>query len=891
MDGRGRQYLDRRMKVNQTFGRIIRVILLAVFCLAVWTATPRAEEPVSYSLANGLKVILIENHRAPVVSMLVWIKAGSASEGPGEHGLAHLIEHMLFKGTGRRGPGQVAREVESSGGHINAYTSFDQTVYYIDMASRFTARGLDVLSDMVFHPSFDPEEFAREKEVVLEEIRLGRDNPDRKVSRALFAEAYRVHPYGRPIIGFMEGVRGFTREDAARFHSRWYRPDNMILVVSGDFDPAGIRPLIGEGFGRVASAGVPKDERPPEPPQAGARFEVIRADVSMARLSIGFPIPAFKNPDTRTLDLLAEILGRGRTSRLFRQVKRNKELVHSIGAGAYTPKDPGLFVISAQLDAGKMTAALAAITEQVTALGKNPVRAEELDRARLGVQVAFVHSRMTMSGEARTAANFEVLEGDVHGKDRYLAALEKLTPEDLKKAAARYLRPERMIVAVMIPQGAADPPDEKTLAAAVARGAAAGRPESSAKTYTLDNGVRLVVKPDSSLPLVSIRAAFLAGLRSEKPADNGISNFTAEVWDRSTTSLTAEELARAVENMAAGIGSFSGRNSFGLEAEFMSRRLDRGLELFTDVLLNPAFDPLEMEKVRPNILAAIKQRQDRMPARTFRLFARTMYQGHPYGMDTLGPPENVRRFAAEDLRAFYRQRARPENAVITVVGDVAPDDIRDRLARLLASWRGKSASPPQPAPPESWTGVRLAQDPVDREQAHFVLGFPAPGMESPDRYALEVLDAVLSGQAGRLFVEMRDKRSLAYNVTSFYSPGLGTGAFGLYIACEPMKYGQARAGFLDIIEEVRTAPVSGRELAGAKEYILGSYEIGRQRYDAQAAEATFDLLYGLGLDYPERYTAGIAAVTADDVLRVARKYLNPERSVEVVVGPVKAAAE
>ena len=569
--------------------------------------------------------------------MLVWIKAGSASEGPKEHGLAHVIEHMLFKGTARRGPGVVAREIESSGGHINAYTSFDQTVYYIDMAARFTPRGLDVLSDMVFHPAFDAGEFAREKEVILEEIRRGQDNPDQRISQALFAQAFRVHPYGRPIIGFMESVRGFTPDDAARFHRRWYRPDNMVLVVSGDFDPAAVRPLMEQGFGR-ARPGRPglRTNAPPEPAQAGPRFEIIPADVSTARLQVGFPIPEFRNSDTHALDLLAEILGQGRTSRLYQRVKRDRELVHSIGAGAYTPRDPGLFVISAQLEADKIADALAAVTEQVAALGREPVRAEELDRARLGVQVAFVYSRMTMSGEARTAANFEVLEGDVRGKDRYLSAPGEIDPG--RPAGRRRPVPEARPddrgrdgpARLEEPAGRKNPPPGRRTRSgrrsihALPR-TRVGRPNLHPGQRGAPGGeARFVPAP------VSVRAAFLAGLRFETPADNGISNFAAEVWDRSTASLSAEELARAVENMAAGIGSFSGRNSFGLEAEFMSRHLDRGLELFTDVLLHPAFDPAEVEKVRPNILAAIRQGREQMPARTFRLFAQTMYQGHPY---------------------------------------------------------------------------------------------------------------------------------------------------------------------------------------------------------------------------------------------------------------------
>jgi zinc protease len=879
---------------NKFFQVPLFVFLTLALALSASIAT--AADPVDYLLPNGLRVILIENHRAPVTSMLVWVKIGSRKERSGEHGLAHLMEHMMFKGTTTRGPGEIAREVEASGGQINAYTSFDQTVYYINMASRYTIRGLDILADMVFNPALDPVEFKREKEVVVEEIKRGEDNPDRKLSEKVFETAYQVHPYGRPIIGFSETVRNVSLDTAKAFHQRFYRPDNMVLVVAGDFNIDEIKPIIEKSYGQNDSGKEPKSDIPVEPPQKKIRPIIVREDVKTAQVMMGFHIPEFKHPDTIALDMLAEIMGEGRSSRLYSSLKRDKQLVHGISAGAYTPHDPGLFVVSAELDTDKTQPAISAIIREIKKLQTTPVTPQELARAKLNVQAYFIHSRATMSGEARTAASYQVLGGDWRAKDRYLADIENITADDIMAAAKKYLTVDNLTAGVMVPKDEAPNLTDDAIVSAVKTGevetapATAKPSETPAETkileYKLDNKARLVVKPDPSLPLVSVRAAFLGGVRYETKDNNGINNFMAEIWDRGTTRLSAEELARQTENMAASISSFSGRNSFGLEAEFLAKFLDPGLDLFAEVLTQPAFSPDETEKARPVILAAIKRQQDQMPSRTFTLFAKTLYDGNPYSLNTLGTEDTVQKITAKDIRAYYEKYARPDNLVITVVGDVDPEHIKDRLNRLLADFQGKAASPPAIPAPKKWQGVREAEDKVEKAQTHLVWGYLAPSMASSDRYALEVLDSVLSGMGGRLFVELRDKQSLAYTVTSFYSPGLDTGAFGFYIAFDPAKYEQAREGFDKIITEITQKPITDQELAAAKEYILGSYDIGLQSYGAQASELAFNDLYDLGLDYSQKYIEGISKVTAEDVLKAAKKYLNKDQMVKVVVGPV-----
>jgi zinc protease len=312
--------------------------------------SPSPSGVTRYALDNGLTVILQENHSVPVVAFNVWVRAGSAEETDAESGIAHVHEHMLFKGTERRGVGEIAKAIESSGGHINAYTSFDQTVYYDVIASRYLETGLDVLADAVQNSTFDPSELAKEKEVVLEEIKRSEDMPGAKLSKALFGLVYRVHPYRRPIIGTENHVRSFSREMILDFYRRWYVPNNMVLVGVGDFSTADARSKIERAFGAFKPRPALDHRREAEPPQQQMRLGVVPEETQQGYLMLGFPTHGIRHSDTAALDVLAIVLGQGESSRLYRRVKSDQGKVHAVRAQSYVMKDPGLFLVSALLD-------------------------------------------------------------------------------------------------------------------------------------------------------------------------------------------------------------------------------------------------------------------------------------------------------------------------------------------------------------------------------------------------------------------------------------------------------------------------------------------------------------------------------------------------------------
>ena len=859
-----------------------------------------AEE--SFYLANGLKVILVEQPGSPVVSMRVLIRTGAADENTrSEYGLAHLMEHMAFKGTSRYPePGIISSLVERNGGDMNAYTSSDVTVYYINMPSEQVGLGLDILGDMIFNPLYDPKEYGLEKEVVIEEIKRGRDNPDRLLTERFFEAAYPDHPYGRPVIGFEETVRNVTVKEAKDFHDRHYRPDNAVLVVTGGFDKAKVMEAVDKYYAVVPKPETPFDRMPAPAlaPAAGPAVKVELSDqVAQAKVFIGFRGPAGRDPEAPVMDLLSSVLSGGKSTRLREVIKDEKKLVTSISTGAYTPRYQGSFFISLETEPAKVTAAVSAVWAELEKLVSSPPADEELSRARALAEKSFLAGQESAQGLAGQITEFENMFGDWRLRDAYLPLWNRTSQAELLQSAAKHFRPKNLSMVVMLPKKAPDDhstyPTEKELTDLARKlnlplsAAEAVKAAPSFQEMKLKSGPRLLVMRDATLPLVTARVATLGGLLAEKPDQQGLANLMNVVWVKATEKQSAAALARALEDVGASIYSASGRNSIGISSSFLATNREAGFKLFTEVLTSPAFSLEDVEKLRPEILAQIKAQDEQLSGRVFRLLAKNLYPGgHPYSRDLLGTADSVNKLTPADLKKYYEELVRPENLIIAVAGDVEPQKVRDTLDELLAGWKpeGKGLAvsiPKAPAPIKEFSTV---SEKLDRAQTHLAFGFQAPGLGSSEGPALEVLASYLSGMSGPLFRELRDQQSLAYTVYAAYNPGLGIGSFNFYIATDPKKVDTALKGFEEIIERTRKNPISAEELEGAKRYIIGNTKSRLQTVSSRTYQAILNDLYGLGLDYDDKRLAQIEKVTADEVRAAAEKYLNKNHGILVTLG-------
>jgi zinc protease len=871
-----------------------------------------ADSPTHFeALSNGLTLLLRELHVSPVAELQIWAKVGSADERPGEQGLAHFHEHMLFKGTERRGVGAVAGEIEGVGGRVNAYTSYDVTVYHATVPSNGLPVALDVLSDAIRFSVFEPSEIAREIEVVLEEIRRGEDSPSQVLGNAVFAHSYRLHPYRAPILGTSESVAGFDRRRVRAFFERWYAPDNLVVVAAGDFDTRELREGIAAAFEGSHPARTPR-ARVAEPPRTELRGSVVRRPFERASFELTYGVPNFRDPDAPLLDLLAFVLGEGESSRLVRRVKEQAGLADRVDASAYTPLDPGLFGASAELEPTHADDCIAAVAAEVERLRAEPVTQDELERARANFLATEYFERESVSGIARKLGSFQVLGGDWRSEERYLATVRAATRADLQRVAHDYFAHEAMTATLLYPSRVRVAPDEERVVAAVLRGvehtrrafaapialpisgrgtapaADAARGVESAgalHSYRLPNGAALHVLPRREVPVVAVRAAFLGGLLAESEQNSGLTSFLTSMWMRGTRARSAADFARAVESLAADIDGFAGRSSLGLTLETPTPQLAPALDLFAEVLLEPGFDPTELGREKRDTLAALARREDRVAERAFDLFTQTLFERHPYRLPLIGTKRSVRAFRVEALEAHHARLVRAPNLVLAVAGDVDPDAIAARLSALLADLDGGEFEAPSPAPEPPLHAIRIAELRKRRAQAHLVLGFRGLDVRDDDRFALELVAQILAGQGGRLFLELRDRQSLAYSVSAVNVEGVAPGFFAVYIGTAPEKLDLAREGILLELRKLVESPPADEELRRAQNYLTGNFAIDQQRSAVRAGQIALDALYGLGADASTRYVERVLSIGKDDVLRVARRVLDLDAYALAMVRP------
>src|SRR6266478_6583089 len=528
-------------------------------------------------LPNGLTIIVQEDHSAPVASVQAWCSTGSIDED--QHlgaGLSHILEHMLFQGTKTRGKNEIAQKIQDVGGYINAYTSFDRTVFWIDVPKDGVATALDILADAMMNSTLPPEEYQKEQEVIRREFAMGMDDPDRVAGLLLFATAYQRHPYRFPVIGELEIYNQLTQEQVMQYYKTRYVPNNLTFVVVGDVDAEKIRQQLAELFKSYPEKSLKPVFVPAELPQLGRREVHQEFSTELTHLSLAWHIPEVTNPDVPALDLLSTILGDGRSSRLYRRVREEAGLAFGISAFSYTPGDPGLFGIDATVDPKKREAAEQLVLHILDQVKQAGITAEELKKAKKISLSHHLGALTTMRGQASDIGSNWLLTRNLNFSRDYLDAVQKVTLEDVKRVAAHYLTNENLTVISLNPKGSLLPK------AGTAKPISAGEVQK----FELSNGLRLLVREDARLPLVAVGAVFRSGLLAETPQTNGITRLMAKALLKGTTTRTAEQIANEIEAVGGSMSSEASNNTFNVSLEVTKPDVKLVVELLSDVLLN-----------------------------------------------------------------------------------------------------------------------------------------------------------------------------------------------------------------------------------------------------------------------------------------------------------------
>ena len=853
-------------------------------------------------LPNGLTLLVKRDTTAPVVAIITWVKAGYFDESDDVSGVAHVLEHMYFKGTPTRAPGEIAKETKAGGGFLNAGTIYDHTSYYTVLPAARLDAGLDIQFDAYANSLIDAGELARELEVIIQESKRKADNPDAVVSETLYALLHDRHRMRRWRIGHEAALRSFTRDTVHGFYRAHYRPSNTVLAIVGDVHPGAVRDAVAARWGTLADGSAPRDRGPAEDAAPGFRWREMAGDIAQGHVAIGWRTPPTNHPDTPRLDLAAAVLGSGRASRLYRAV-RERQLASDIGAYNYTPTELGVFTIHAEGRADRLADAARATWAELHAFTRDGVSERELVRARRLYEARWLRRLESMDGQAMYLAEWEAA-GDWRLGDRYLASLVAATPTEVADAVRRHLDPAQASVVVYQPRGAGP-------LGAVAAGARAwldaanaghaplagvvdaplvviapGAPErveerGPTAVYRTARGVPVLVRRRPGAPMVHIAVTAVGGAVADGEATAGRTALAMRASVKGTLLRDAAALARATEELGGSISPNISSDGYGWSLSVPRPRFAEATALLAEVVLQPRFDAGAVDAERSKLLSDLLSLRDDMYSYPMRLMLDAAYAGHPYGLSAMGTEASLAQLDAGALRDWHAAVLRGAPLAIAVAGDVDAGE----AAALLAGAFGALHAAPVPAwPAAPWPArARTNAEHRDKQQTAFCVGYPGAARRDTARFSAALLAGIASGLGGRFFDELRDRKSLSYSVVATPRERPLGGLFSAYLATGPEREDEARAALVAEFAKLREAPVTDDELHRAREYALGSHAIRQQSGAAVLGDVLDAWLFGDGLAELDEWEGHVRAVTPGDILAFAQRHFDDARRVEGIV--------
>jgi len=859
---------------------------------AIEAPTAPAEGERIERLPNGLQVIVRERHVGGVAAFRIYIGAGSLNEGEyAGAGISHLLEHVVSGGsTPTRSEDQIRAALEAIGARTNAHTSKQFVCYHGEAGADRIGELIPIVADYVMNARIEQAEFDREFEVVQRELERAEADPDHVLWRLADENFFLEHPARHPVIGYLDVLRNLTRDDLAAFCRRTVRPDNAVVVAVGDFDADAVLRQIRAVFGDWPRRAAPSVVLPPRLPQTAPRFAEQPMDVASVRMLLEFPTVPLTHPDLYPLDILAFVLGEGRSSRLVADLRERQGLVQAIACFSYTPAgyDGGRFSVLLQAEPPKAEAARAAVLDHLVRVAREGITAEELaaaKRQKISEHAFTLQTCGTIASDLGTSA---LLVGDPHFSDRYVRNIQAVTRDEVKRVAAEYLRPETLC------ETAVRPTAEPAAGEAGAQPAPARTERPEIISRVLENGVRLLVCPVKDHPTVSIQMVVRGGLSIETEKNAGISHFMSRMLLKGTSRRSASRIAETLDAMGAEMDAASGRNTIYLSARCLAGDFERTFDLAAECLLEPTFPPQEVQHVRAQVLADLVQLEDTPHGEAALFFQRCFFPDSPYRFPVQGSAEVVSRLGREDLEAWHKRLVVGSNLVVAVFGGVDLMAAAHHAARALERLpAGRDLRFPADVPPREVQGREVYIKPSAKGAAVVYVAYPGMDVYNVrDRFPMEVLDTVLSGYempAGWLHEALRG-RGLVYEVHAYSLWGLLPGYFAAYAVCRPEKAPEVVRVIESAMARAAKEQFTEAQLAPARAKIVTAKELGRETVEGWALEAALDEALGLGCGFAREEIERVRAVTPEEVHRVAQEYLRAPVVVIVTSDPKAAEA-
>ncbi|HCT84174.1 MAG TPA: hypothetical protein DF296_03130 [Candidatus Margulisbacteria bacterium] len=844
-------------------------------------------------LDNGLTIITEQQKSASVVSLQLFVNVGSNNEKYSERGISHVIEHMVFKGSKRMSAGQISRAIQALGGNINAFTSFSMTSYYVTVPKENILTALDILADMVFYPEFNKKELEKEKKVILEEINMRYDNPSSRVHELLFSEVYPSCNIGNPIIGEKETVSSFTQENLKNYYRDFYTPNNMVIVAAGDFDeekfikkvkaltsiiqPNPVRQVWSSGIHRNAVATV--------------NTIAIQGNIEQAYFAVGFKIPDFLNYDTAKLDVLSTILGSGASSRLYQVLMEDKRLVRGISAGIFSGNYPGVFIVSGVARSTDVTAALDEIIKQFALLKEKPISEQELSRVITQVKAAKVFEKEDVGSLTGQLGYYQLLH-DASLKDEYEDQLSNVSTQDVIETANKYFVANNMYAAIYYPKKDKAILRNVNFNKSLAVLANAGEKNNVlnlqskkpvARDIVLPNGVKVILKEDHSLPIVSFGAYNRSPFLSESVTDNGITDLAFRVAMKGTKNYKFDRISEIIDYNAISLSPYIDKNVAGFSGSSLSEKFPVLFDLFKEIVQSSTFEKEEVEKEKRLQLSSIQSRKEDSLGYASYMADKYLFTKLAYRMSLNGEETSVKNLQAEDVKKWFKRYVKPNQMIYVFVGDISEDQIRKLLVTYLSEKGEGQPVVPNKINEKELTGKIKQKLLLEKAQTAVVIKYRAPKVGSKDYYSMKVLNSILSGMGSRLFDKLREQEHLVYSADIYLSSGDPYSTLTAYALVSPGNETKAINLMQHEFDRLKTEAVNETELKKAKMVIKGGFAHQmQQRSDQAESYGRFEVL-GMGYREVDNYLLHIDEVTVQDIKKVAEKYFSP-RYVQIVVG-------
>lgn len=902
---------------------MLRRLVLAVCALLVVATASASSVAVrppkldleTYQLPNGLTVILVEDHRLPLVAVNLWYHVGPAHEKPGRTGFAHLFEHMMFQSSKHVPEDRFFKLLEGAGATtINGSTNFDRTNYFETVPSNQLELALWLESDRMgfLLDKLDEKSLANQRDVVRNERRQSTENqPYGLVDEAFFQTMFPAgHPYYGVVIGSHADIEAARLADVREFFTQYYAPNNASIAIVGDFEPAKVKALVAKYFGTIRRGeAVPKPEVK-TPAITAERRRVVTDRIELPRVTMGWFTPAAYQPGDAEADLLADVLAGGKSSRLYRKLVHELQIAQNVSAYQQSLLLGSVFAIEATARPGvKPEQIEAAIDAELARLVAEGPTAAEIDRARNGRLTSIVRGLETVGGiadqlngyyyfkqtpdfiaadmaryEAVSPAAVQGLLRSAFGKDAravvYGVPGDKVITDPPRTAEAEAAAPAAAVASV------ATAPAEDWRYTQPAAGPASALKLPVPQRFTLPNGLTVLHLEQRRLPVVSANLLVLAG-SDRNPVDRpGLASFTADMLDEGTRTRDSGRLAEDIAALGASLGAGSTVDYSQASLYTLSSKADAGFNLLADVVRNPAFPADEIERVRSSRLTQLVQQRDNPNALAQRVFSQAVFgKNHPYGYTELGTQPAVQGINRDALQAFWQAGYQPRNAALVIAGDLSLSEARSLARKHFGSWQGDAQRPAPLAVTQAEAGKVLLVDRPGSPQTALRVGALGVARSSPDYVAIEVMNGTLGGLfSSRINLNLRERNGYTYGASSGFGYRRSPGPFTIGTSVRTDVTAPAVKEILGEVRGMRDAPVSADELALSKDSFARSLPGLFETVSAAAASSGQLFIHDLPLGYYNALPAQVQAVTAADVQRVAREYVQPERLVIVAVG-------